>query len=213
MRAYLVYSERMVDTSSFSNTTDAYDSSHICAALDSSISELKLFFQDTMNSSVANLSSFLSKEYDCIITHLPESQGVNINSHTGGLASKQCSTDKRDAEFNTSFKAARVDRLFEHSDFSDCDMMEADSSRGIFLGNQHSVALDDETEQSYPFSGDDFLGHASESEKRTTLSSREDLWDSDANQDICNEARLVTMENCLPTSNLNTQIKLYRKRH
>ncbi|CAH9079625.1 unnamed protein product [Cuscuta epithymum] len=62
-------------------------------------------------------------------------------------------------------------------------------------------------------SGDDFLGHASESEKRTPISSMEDLWDSDTNQDICNKAKLVTRDNCLPTMNLNTQMKIYRKKH
>ncbi|CAH9088483.1 unnamed protein product [Cuscuta epithymum] len=80
-------------------------------------------------------------------------------------------------------------------------------SRDFFSDDQDSEAY----EQFCTHSGDDFLGHASESGKRTPISSMEDLWDSDMNQDICNKALLVTRENCLPTENLNTQIKIYRK--
>ncbi|CAH9050898.1 unnamed protein product [Cuscuta epithymum] len=65
----------------------------------------------------------------------------------------------------------------------------------------------------YSYSADEFLGHASKSEKRPPISSMEDLWDSDTNQDVCNKATLATWDNYLPTLNLNTQIKLYRKKH
>ncbi|CAH9069792.1 unnamed protein product [Cuscuta epithymum] len=45
---------------------------------------------------------------------------------------------------------------------------------------------------------------------------RSRLWrisgDSDTNKDICFKSKLVTKENCLPTSNLNTQIKIYQKK-
>ncbi|CAH9131459.1 unnamed protein product [Cuscuta epithymum] len=62
-------------------------------------------------------------------------------------------------------------------------------------------------------SGVVFSDHASKSEKRAHVSSLEDLWDSDINQDICNKARLITRENCLPTENLNAQIKIYKKKN
>ncbi|CAH9135135.1 unnamed protein product [Cuscuta epithymum] len=68
-------------------------------------------------------------------------------------------------------------------------------------------------EQLYEHFGDDFLGHASESEKRTPISSMDDLWDSETNNDICNKAFFITPKNCLPTGNLNTQIKIYRKKY
>ncbi|CAH9060940.1 unnamed protein product [Cuscuta epithymum] len=77
------------------------------------------------------------------------------------------------------------------------------------------IAGDDDifTENTLSYSGDEFLGHASESEKRTPIFAIEDLWDSDTNEDICNKASLVTRENCLPTQNLNTQMKMYRKKY
>ncbi|CAH9094152.1 unnamed protein product [Cuscuta epithymum] len=68
-------------------------------------------------------------------------------------------------------------------------------------------------EHFYEHSRDDFLGHASESEKRAPISSMDDLWDSNMNDDICNKALLVTPENCLHTENLNTQIKIYREKY
>ncbi|CAH9109606.1 unnamed protein product [Cuscuta epithymum] len=41
----------------------------------------------------------------------------------------------------------------------------------------------------------------------------EDLWDSDTNEIICQKALLVTPDNCLPTQNLNTQKRMYKKRN
>ncbi|CAH9077167.1 unnamed protein product [Cuscuta europaea] len=72
---------------------------------------------------------------------------------------------------------------------------------------------DDFGEQFYTHLGDDILGHASESKKRAPISSVEGLWDSDTNQNICNKALLITRENYLLTENLNTQIKMYRKKN
>ncbi|CAH9139903.1 unnamed protein product [Cuscuta epithymum] len=63
------------------------------------------------------------------------------------------------------------------------------------------------------FSGDEFLGHASENEKRTPISTVGGLWDSDTNEVICKKALLVTPENCLPTQNLSTQKRLNRKKN
>ncbi|CAH9058973.1 unnamed protein product [Cuscuta europaea] len=77
VQADLVYSGNMINTLGFPVATTFFYSSHICAALESSVSELKLFLQDTMNSSVASLSTFLSKEYECIFKQLTESQGLN----------------------------------------------------------------------------------------------------------------------------------------
>ncbi|CAH9117801.1 unnamed protein product [Cuscuta europaea] len=58
---------------------------------------------------------------------------------------------------------------------------------------------------------DDFLGHATESERRPPISTPEEIKKSKFNKAICRKSKFVTPENCLPTENLNTQIKIYRK--
>ncbi|CAH9077169.1 unnamed protein product [Cuscuta europaea] len=85
-----------------------------------------------------------------------------------------------------------------------------------FISGDHTEVFDCEDdfgEQFYTHLGDDILGHASESKKRAPISSVEGLWDSDTNQNICNKALLITRENYLLTENLNTQIKMYRKKN
>ncbi|CAH9075698.1 unnamed protein product [Cuscuta epithymum] len=91
---------------------------------------------------------------------------------------------------------------------------EINIARDVFAGYQ--LSSEGEGVYSDPFltySSDEFLGHVSENEKRAPISTMEDLWDSNANQEICDKALLVTRENCLPTENLNTQIKTYRKKN
>ncbi|CAH9107029.1 unnamed protein product [Cuscuta epithymum] len=61
------------------------------------------------------------------------------------------------------------------------------------------------------FYSDDFLGHATESDRRPPLSNPEEIKKSKFNRTICRKSKLVTSGNCLPTENLNTQLKIYRK--
>ncbi|CAH9090810.1 unnamed protein product [Cuscuta epithymum] len=61
------------------------------------------------------------------------------------------------------------------------------------------------------FFSDDFLGHATESDRRPPISNKDEIRKSKFNRTICRKAKLVTNENCLPTDNLNTQLKIYRK--
>ncbi|CAH9135848.1 unnamed protein product [Cuscuta epithymum] len=61
------------------------------------------------------------------------------------------------------------------------------------------------------FFQDDFLGHATESDRRPPISYPEEIRKSKFNSAICCKANFVTLENCLPTDNLNTQLKIDRK--
>ncbi|CAH9085768.1 unnamed protein product [Cuscuta epithymum] len=190
-----VLSGRTHNTLGISHTISSFDPSHFCSVLDHSISELKSFLQDIMNSSVTNLTTFLSKEYERIMTQHHESK-----KYEDGLAIEQ-SKDGNGGAQSEEIKENTVytERRFEHSDFSDCDILEHGSSRGI------GEYVDSDF-------GDTYLGHTSDNEKRTPISTVEDLWDFDTNQNICNKALLVTRDNCLPTSNLNLQMKTYKKR-
>ncbi|CAH9104610.1 unnamed protein product [Cuscuta epithymum] len=61
------------------------------------------------------------------------------------------------------------------------------------------------------FFADDFLGHATESDRRPPISYPEEIRKSKFNREICSKANFVTSENCLPTDNLNKQLKIYKK--
>ncbi|CAH9143430.1 unnamed protein product [Cuscuta epithymum] len=61
------------------------------------------------------------------------------------------------------------------------------------------------------FFSDDFLGHATESDRHLPISNQEEIGNSKFNRTICRKSKFVTYENCLPTDNLNTQLKFYRK--
>ncbi|CAH9071272.1 unnamed protein product [Cuscuta epithymum] len=61
------------------------------------------------------------------------------------------------------------------------------------------------------FFSDDFLGHATESDRRIPISTQEDIQNSDFNRQICYKSQFITQDNSLPTENLNTQLKIYRK--
>ncbi|CAH9105120.1 unnamed protein product [Cuscuta epithymum] len=58
---------------------------------------------------------------------------------------------------------------------------------------------------------DDFLGHATECDRRPPISGREDIRDSEFNSAICYKSQFITLDNCILTDNLNTQLKLYKK--
>ncbi|CAH9138899.1 unnamed protein product [Cuscuta epithymum] len=58
---------------------------------------------------------------------------------------------------------------------------------------------------------DDFLGHATESDRRPPISYPEEIRKSKFNTAICRKANFITSENCLSTENLNTQLKIYKK--
>ncbi|CAH9072700.1 unnamed protein product [Cuscuta epithymum] len=81
----------------------------------------------------------------------------------------------------------------------------------IPLIQAYSDASDSFDHSDESFFSDDFLGHATESDRRPPLSNQEEIGNSKFNRTICRKAKLVTSENCLPTENLNTQLKLYRK--
>ncbi|CAH9114184.1 unnamed protein product [Cuscuta europaea] len=75
----------------------------------------------------------------------------------------------------------------------------------------YSDASDSYDHSDESFFSDDFLGHAIESDRRPPLSKKEEIKRSKFNRTIYHKSQLVTSENFLPTENLNTQIKLYRK--
>ncbi|CAH9148634.1 unnamed protein product, partial [Cuscuta epithymum] len=81
----------------------------------------------------------------------------------------------------------------------------------IPLLQAYSDASDNFDHSDDSFFSDDFLGHATESDRRPPLSNQEEIRNSKFNRTICRKLKLVTYENCLPTENLNTQLKLYRK--
>ncbi|CAH9133613.1 unnamed protein product [Cuscuta epithymum] len=75
----------------------------------------------------------------------------------------------------------------------------------------YSDASDDFDPSDDSFFSDDFLGHATESDRRPPISNKDEIRNSKFNRSICRKSKLVTNENCLPTDNLNTQLKIYRK--
>ncbi|CAH9124420.1 unnamed protein product [Cuscuta epithymum] len=58
---------------------------------------------------------------------------------------------------------------------------------------------------------DDYLGHATESERRPPISNQEEIRNTKFNRAICQKANFVTTENYIPTENLNMQLKIYMK--
>ncbi|CAH9124391.1 unnamed protein product [Cuscuta epithymum] len=79
------------------------------------------------------------------------------------------------------------------------------------LNQAYSDASDDFDHSDDSLFTDDFLGHAIESDRRPPISYPEEVWKSKFNTAICRKATFITSENCLPTENLNTQLKIYRK--
>ncbi|CAH9103136.1 unnamed protein product [Cuscuta epithymum] len=75
----------------------------------------------------------------------------------------------------------------------------------------YSDASDDFNHSDDSFFTDDFLGHATDSDRRPPLSYPEEIRKSKFNREICRKANLMNSDNCLPTANLNTQVKIYRK--
>ncbi|CAH9071644.1 unnamed protein product [Cuscuta europaea] len=76
----------------------------------------------------------------------------------------------------------------------------------------YSCASDEFDHSDDSFFKDDFLGHATESDHRPPISYPEEIRMSKFNKEICRKANFVTSENCLPTDNLNTQMKIYKKK-
>ncbi|CAH9124543.1 unnamed protein product [Cuscuta epithymum] len=75
----------------------------------------------------------------------------------------------------------------------------------------YSDASDSYDPSDESFFSDDFLGHATESERRLPISNQNDIRDSKFNRGICHKSKFITSDNCLPTDNLNTQLKIYKK--
>ncbi|CAH9064864.1 unnamed protein product [Cuscuta epithymum] len=79
------------------------------------------------------------------------------------------------------------------------------------LVEAYSDASDNFYQSDDSFYMDDFLGHATESDRRPPISTPTEIGKSKFNRAICTKSKFVTSENCLPTENLNTQLKIYRK--
>ncbi|CAH9123505.1 unnamed protein product [Cuscuta epithymum] len=60
---------------------------------------------------------------------------------------------------------------------------------------------------SFDHSDDSFFS----GDRRPPISNEEDIRNSKFNSAICRKAEFITSENCLPTDNLNTQLKIYKK--
>ncbi|CAH9098818.1 unnamed protein product [Cuscuta europaea] len=101
----------------------------------------------------------------------------------------------------------------------DCQIQEAYSEKKCspIPSEQHRLvqAYSDASYNFYQsddsFYMDDFLGHATESDRRPSISTPAEIAKSKFNNAICKKSKLITSENCLSTDNLNTQIKIYRK--
>ncbi|CAH9115157.1 unnamed protein product, partial [Cuscuta epithymum] len=91
------------------------------------------------------------------------------------------------------------------------DPLSFEKQPQIPLIQAYSDASDNFDHSDDSYFSDDFLGHATESDCRPPISNREEIKNSKFNRTICRKSKLVTYENCLPTDNLNTQLKLYRK--
>ncbi|CAH9075095.1 unnamed protein product [Cuscuta europaea] len=75
----------------------------------------------------------------------------------------------------------------------------------------YSCVFDDFDHSEDSIFADDFLGHATEIERCPPISYPEEIRKSKFNKEICWKANFITAENCLPTENLNTQLKIYKK--
>ncbi|CAH9079289.1 unnamed protein product [Cuscuta epithymum] len=169
----------------------------LSSEIDSSLSHIKDFFQTTMTQGVDSLSQFLIKEFERIIAGKHgEEQHTTYCTPTETLRNASLSSrQKGPMEIG---KATR------------CTM--PDNPMEAYRGYQQGFAFDEAYSDSFfSHTENEYLGHASENENRVPFSAVEDLWDSDENREICHKALLITSENYLPTSNLNTSIGMYRK--
>ncbi|CAH9085666.1 unnamed protein product [Cuscuta epithymum] len=166
---------------------------------------LKDFFQATLTNGVDSLSHFLLLEFERILTsalgNLILTSPDNGNSSNTKIASEQA--DQKRTGFLESSDGFRNSHTHPGWEFPDI----TDNFTATFeCGGAYDSS-------GFALSGDEFNGHVSENEKRVPISTVEDLWDSDSNGVLCQKALLVTQENCLPTQNLNTQKRMYKKKN
>ncbi|CAH9127820.1 unnamed protein product [Cuscuta epithymum] len=151
-------------------------------------SNLKDFFELTLSNGVDSLSCFLTNEFERLL-------------------------DKRDNLIlgpTYEGKAIVTDTVLEKTDHQQPKVPEF----GCLGALSDAFVWDGYCGDSCcSCSGDEYLGHVSENEKRVPISTLDDLWDSDANEDICVKALRVTQDNYLPTQTLNTQKRMFRKKN
>ncbi|CAH9094197.1 unnamed protein product [Cuscuta europaea] len=104
--------------------------------------------------------------------------------------------------FNSQIQESTTGNQQVHSPTRQPQLSPIQAYSGVSDGFDHS---DDS------FFSDDFLGHATESDRRPPISIQEEIRKSEFNKAICRKASFVTSENYLPIENLNTQLKIYRK--
>ncbi|CAH9090408.1 unnamed protein product [Cuscuta epithymum] len=150
---------------------------------------LKDFIQVALTNGVNSLSQFLLCEFQRLLT-----------SSLGNLTLTPIDETKADMK-KTSISKSGDRHVHPGWEFPDPTYVEAIACEGCY-------DIPD-----FSYSGDEFIGHVSENEKRVPISTEKDLWDSDTNEVICQKALLVTQENCLPTQNLNTQKGMYKKKN
>ncbi|CAH9108679.1 unnamed protein product [Cuscuta epithymum] len=157
--------------------------------------QLKNFFHDTLTNGVDSLSHYLLCEFERLLT-----------STLGNLTMGSCNDGK----------TSEIENATEQKENSGGGIRSGHAHLGGVSRGNLSYVFDCDEFYGGPdsiISGDEFLGHVSENEKRVPFSTMEDLWDSDTNEIICQKALLVTPDNCLPTQNLNTQKRMYKKRN
>ncbi|CAH9105077.1 unnamed protein product [Cuscuta epithymum] len=172
---------------------------------------LKEFFQDTLTKGVDSLSHYLVYEFERLLTSALGNHKTLTMMPTEEEKSSRALNNLGKADQNKigalessvigiTGDCANSGWDYANHDYTD-NLYAAFDFEGAFGGSNSSL------------SGDEFLGHVSENEKRVPISTEEDLWDSDTNELICQKALLVTRENCLPTQNLNTQRRSYKKKN
>ncbi|CAH9094086.1 unnamed protein product [Cuscuta epithymum] len=81
----------------------------------------------------------------------------------------------------------------------------------IPLLQAYSDASDSYDPPADSYFSDDFLRHTTECDRHPPISEQEEIRDSQFNRAICRKSLLITLDKCLPTDNLNTQLKIYWK--
>ncbi|CAH9130401.1 unnamed protein product [Cuscuta epithymum] len=129
-------------------------------------------------------------------------QDDSINLQHGSTIETEDPTSISKLIFNYQIYAASTENLQVHCPGKQLQLP---------LIQAYSDASDSFEHSDDSFFTDDFLGHATENDRRPPISYPEEIRKSKFNRAICRKAILVNSENCLPTDNLNTQLKIYRK--
>ncbi|CAH9143053.1 unnamed protein product [Cuscuta epithymum] len=154
-------------------------------------SDLKEFFQSALTNGVNSLSRYLLHEFERLLVSTLGIHPLRMEDPSV-IANQEKIEVLNPGDWDIRCGLYGWDNI-------ECNPSETFDCEGLY-GDHHPT-----------FSGDEFLGHVSENEKRVPISTVEDLWDSDANETIFQKALLVTRDNCLPTENQNTQKQMYKK--